>query len=80
MCTPFLGQYIAQKIGFKHEMDNSLNNPEEIAMDLFNNEVGRQIAIEIKKENIFWIFNNYDNIIADKVMQRMKLGLLITKP
>ena len=76
----FFGQFIAKKIGDKREADNPYNTPEETRMDLHNNSVGREIAKEIKKENIFWLFNNYDNIIADKVMQKMKLGLLITKP
>lgn len=77
----YLGQYIAQKIGYKHEMDNSLNNPEEMAMDLFNNEIGRQIALEIKKENFFWFLKgNIDDIIAEKVMDEMRNNVLITKP
>ena len=72
--TLFLGQTIANKIGVWWEDRNEQNTPEERAMDLHNNEVGREIGKQIK----LWF--GYDDKIAEKVMEAMREGRLITKP
>lgn len=76
--TLFLGRWIANLIGIKHE-DKPNNLPKEKEMDLHNNTVGQQIGQEIKKENKFWLFTNYQNKIAKKIINAMSDGLLITK-
>ena len=52
--TLFLGAKIAKFIGDKHEENNPYNTPEEKAMDLHNNEQGRIVGKEVKK-NILWL-------------------------
>lgn len=69
--------------GISHEDFD--NNPEnEWNMDSWNNEKGRQIGKEIKKEygKKFYDFSpqKQDDIIAEKVMQKMRNGELITTP
>jgi hypothetical protein len=62
---------------------SSVNNPGSKNMDLWNNAVGREIGSEILKE-----FGNTKNIapetlddmIAEKIIQKMKSGELITNP
>lgn len=76
--TLFLGRWIANLIGIKHE-DKPNNPPKEKAMDLHNNTVGQQIGQKIKKENRFWLFTNYHDNIAKKIINAMNDGLLITK-
>ena len=53
-------------------------------MDLWNNQQGRRIADQIKKEygQEFYKLpeSKQDDIIADKVMQKMRKGELITHP
>lgn len=69
-----------------HELQQVNNPPYEENMDKWNNLEGRKIADEIKKEytlseRIKMIKNGeMDDIIADKVMQKMKKGELITNP
>ena len=76
----FLGQKIAKYIGDKHE-DRPDNPPGEKKMDLHNNAIGRLIASGMKAQNFFWFLKwPIDDKIADKVMQNMNAGLLITKP
>jgi len=51
-------------------------------MDLWNNKIGREIAIKLVKElDVNTISKeSLDDIIADKIMQRMRKGELITHP
>lgn len=55
-------------------------------MDLWNNEIGREISREIRKEynpiDVIKHINSgkMDDIIADKIMKRMRKGELITHP
>ena len=72
---------IAKKIGNKHENDNTENDPRERNMDLWNNNQGRLIAQEINREHPNWRkldSAQVDDIIAEKIMQRMNSGNLIT--
>ena len=70
--------------GIYHEYQTPENPPREWNMDSWNNHQGREIAKEIKKEygSNFEKFTQKEreNIIADKVMQKMKNGELITNP
>ena len=72
--TLWFGEAIANKIGVAWEDNNPNNTPEERKMDLHNNSVGREIGKQIK----LWF--KYDDKIAEKVMQAMRSGKLITKP
>ncbi len=70
--------------GIYHE-NSTPNNPyNEWNMDSWNNDKGREIAQEIKKEYGKNFYNlpqqKQDDIIASKVMSKMKKGELITKP
>lgn len=75
---------ISKLIGNFHEKQNPNNPKGEENMDKWNNRVGRLIAKEIKKEYKDNLKNmsekEIDDIIAKKVMQRMRLGKLITSP
>lgn len=77
---------ISQLIGWYHEA-NQKNNPHyEENMDNWNNYQGREIAKEIKqhfnKSEIKKLIDNgrMDDIIAFRVMEKMKKGELITNP
>ena len=73
--TVYLGSKIAYMIGKMHEDNNKYNTPEEYNMDMHNNSKGIEIGKTIK----FGIFKkNLDDIIAEKVMQYMNNGELIT--
>lgn len=79
-------EQIAKRLGDKHETQgNDRGQPSgESNMDLWNNQQGREIAKEIYKEYgpIAKILPNWplNDVIADKVMQRMRAGKLITSP
>lgn len=79
-------EQIAKKLGDRHEYQgNDRGQPSgESNMDLWNNQQGREVAKEIYKQygvgakiSPPWPLND---IIADKVMQRMRAGKLITNP
>lgn len=77
----WFGQLIAKKIGDKREKDNPYNTEAEMRMDLHNNSIGREIAKDIKKKYVFWFLRiDVDDIIAERVMDKMRNGYLITKP
>lgn len=67
-----------------HEFETPNNPPQEKNMDFWNNKVGREIAQELKKEYGSKLKNysekQIDDLIAAKIMQRMKEGKLITHP
>lgn len=70
--------------GMYHEYQTPNNPPREWNMDSWNNNQGREIAKEILKEygkNFLELpKQKQDDIIATKVMYRMRNGQLITKP
>ena len=73
-------------LGDKHEIDGRRRgqDPGEENMDLWNNEIGRNIAKEIKnkikgKERLY-SKEQIEDMIAEQVMTRMKKGELITHP
>lgn len=70
--------------GNYHELKNPNNPKDEENMDKWNNRVGRLISKEIKKEYKDKLNSmsekEIDDIIAQKVMQRMRMGKLITTP
>ena len=79
---------LSKLAGDYHEFQGELNHqPEgEKNMDLWNNKIGREIAKEIKKKynpvGVIQLINSgqMDDIIAEKIMQRMRKGELITNP
>lgn len=78
------GSFVSWAKGIYHECQTP-NNPEsEKNMDNWNNNQGRLIAKEIKKEYKDKLKTmtekEIDDIIAQKVMQRMRVGKLITSP
>ena len=70
--------------GIRHELQTPNNPQGEWNMDSWNNQKGREIAKEIKKEygdNFMKLpQKERDDIIAQKVMDKMKNGELITHP
>ena len=70
--------------GIYHENQTPNNPREEWNMDSWNNSKGREIAKEIQKEygkNFSKLSKKQqDDIIAEKIMQKMKDGQLITYP
>ena len=82
-----MGDLFSKKQFDKHEADMGDKNPKgEKNMDLWNNHQGRQIAKEIKKEYNFLErlkmihSGEMDDIIAEKVVNKMNKGELITHP
>lgn len=79
---------LSKLAGDYHELEGELNHQPkgEKNMDLWNNEIGREISREIRKEyNRIEVIKHInsgkmDDIIADKIMKRMKKGELITHP
>ncbi len=83
------GAHLSKYIGDKHEKDGRTNMGQsagEENMDKWNNKIGRDIEREIRKEynpvQIIYYINTgkMDDIIAEKVVQRMRKGDLITHP
>ena len=79
---------LSKLAGDYHELEGELNHQPkgEKNMALWNNEIGREISREIRKEyNRIEVIKHInsgkmDDIIADKIMKRMKKGELITHP
>ena len=74
---------LAKNLGNWHETMGNLNNqdPKEYNMDSWNNNQGLEIFKEIQKEYPYFKYKSEEqqkDIIAKKVVQRMKKGLLIT--
>lgn len=87
------GNFIAEQAGNFHEWEGNKFMGQakgEENMDKWNNQQGREIAQEIQEEylqhmpknNLFQKLpqTNWDDLIAKKVMERMKSGQLITNP
>ncbi len=76
-----LGSFV---LGIFHESQTPNNPQGEWNMDSWNNNKGREIAKEILKEYGNHVYKMSDkqrsDIIADKVMEKMRNGELITKP
>ena len=78
----------SQLFGNIHELQGDMHNQPkgEKNMDLWNNDVGRRIAKEIKQKynrvEIIQLINSgkMDDMIASKVMSKMRKGELITHP
>ncbi|MGN0018473.1 MAG: DUF6973 domain-containing protein [Candidatus Gastranaerophilaceae bacterium] len=79
-----LGQIPSLAIGIYHENETPNNRRGEWNMDSWNNRKGREIAKEIQNEygkNFIKLSKKQqDDIIAEKIMQKMKDGQLITNP
>jgi len=79
-----LGQIPSLAIGIYHENETPNNPRGEWNMDSWNNSKGREIAKEIQKEygkNFIKLSKKQqDDIIAEKIIQKMKDGQLITNP
>lgn len=75
---------LSKLAGDYHELEGELKHQPiaEKNMDLWNNEIGRKIAKEIRKEGQHRLIkrSDLDDIIAEKVVQRMRKGELITHP
>jgi len=83
------GMGISKFIGDYHEFDGNRKNGQpayEENMDKWNNAVGRDIAREIRTQynplQVIYLINTgqMDDIIANRVMKKMKQGELITNP
>ena len=80
------GKHIAKALGDRHEKDGNTKmgqSKDEENMDKWNNAQGREIAEEIIREygvSATIPSEKINNIIAQKVMERMNNGKLITKP
>lgn len=71
--------------GYKHELDSKLQPQDESNMDLWNNEIGRDIGKKIKKQTMLKKKSEYpkekiEDMIAEEIMKKMKKGDLITSP
>lgn len=80
-----LGNFGSIAGGIIHEFQTQNNPKDEWNMDSWNNYQGRKIAEEIKKEYGEKNFRSFsqtkqEDIIAKKVMDKMKNGSLITHP
>ncbi|MBQ3641148.1 hypothetical protein II906_04375 [bacterium] len=78
------GNVVSKTAGIGHEWEQYKNPPEEWNMDSWNNNQGIEIAKEMIRDygdSLSTISPEQRNdIIADKVMQRMRSGQLITHP
>ncbi len=81
------GKDVAKVIGDIYERWGDYTegqNSIERNMDLWNNEIGRQIGEEIKKETShlqdLTTQKMYEDMIADKIYQRIQNGDMITQP
>lgn len=78
--TTLLGENITRKICILQEDTNPDNPPAERNMDLHNDEWGIKIGLEVKEqtETIKDLLKEKD-IIAERIMEEMRKGNLITK-
>jgi len=79
------GSVVSNIGGYYHELKGLLNNQpnEEANMDMWNNEVGREIGRNIKKFVMGKRKSEYpkekiEDMIAEEIVKRMKNGELIT--
>lgn len=79
--TLLLGENLSRKICILQEDSNPHNPPAEREMDLHNDEVGIQIGKEVDEEtfSIIELLKSKDlDLIAERIMDEMKAGNLIT--
>lgn len=77
------GKNAAIMAGNFHENETPNAPAGERNMDLWNNEIGREIAKEMKNQQIDWDIINEDTIreiVSKRIVDKMKAGELITKP
>lgn len=81
------GGFISGFGGYYHEIEGLKNNQPiaEANMDLWNNEIGREIGQNIRKFTRGKLKSEYpkeviENMIAEEIIRRMKNGDLITNP
>lgn len=75
------GNFVAKELGNRHEKGNDPNIRLDTNMDLWNNQIGREIAEEIKKENGNSIDEDlFEYLASEKIIQKMNKGELITEP
>lgn len=81
------GKKVAKFIGDIYEKWGDYTesqNAKQRNMDLWNNEIGRQIGEEVKNETSHFHEltrqNMYEDMIAEKIYKRMKKGDMITSP
>ena len=79
------GFFASKLIGDFHEWQGRKDMGQsagEENMDKWNNAIGREIANEIREESRYRLIRreNLDNLIAEKVIQRLRKGELITHP
>ncbi len=81
------GGVISRIGGYYHELDGYLKNQPiaEANMDLWNNEIGREIGSQIKstvalKRRSEYPQERIENMIAEEIIKKMKNGELITSP
>ena len=79
------GSFASKLIGDFHEWQGRKDMGQsagEENMDKWNNAIGREIANEIREESRYRLIRreNLDNLIAEKVIQHLRKGELITHP
>ena len=81
------GSIVSTIGGYYHEIDGLKSNQpyEEANMDLWNNEIGREIGRNMKnfimgKRKSEYPREKIEDMIADEIVKRMKNGELITNP
>lgn len=75
------GNFVAKKLGDYHEKGRDPNIRLDTNMDLWNNQIGREIAEEIRKEKGKVIKEDlFEYLASEKIMQKMEKGELITDP
>ena len=77
------GNLLASSFGWQHEISGNIINKQdsrESNMDTWNNAVGREIGQEVKEEikDKNYSQQKIDDLIAEKVYNRLKNGELIT--
>lgn len=80
-----IGETAARRLGTAWEVKGTISREQksgERNMDQWNNAVGREIAREVKVtiENKNYTPQEIEDIVAEKVIQRMRKGDLITNP
>ncbi len=78
------GNDSAKELGDMHENETPNAPLGERNMDLWNNVIGREVAEEMKKSKWYGLYDGDTgmawDIAAEKIMQRMRDGEMITRP
>ena len=74
----------AKKLGDAHEFDLKGNPSDEQNMDLWNNQIGREIAEEMSekfgRDIEVYSLEDFDRYATHKIVEKIKNGELITNP